>query len=553
MEKKDKHIEAALDIACAVYNFSNSTSSKLSTLGLPNGSNAETIVEAIDKKLGTFYPGPIEGSDTSTIRSSLTGLGNKDISFFLKISNATGNTAVILTDGLNVPLPKNLFKVQVDDSHIPYYLDNALLGGSDGIISLTFNSEKGIIRGRPSMNLFSMVTSIVNNADAITNLTTSVVNTITNNTEFLNSLTKAIENNILNDSNFITNLTKEVLANPIAFADLCAALAFCSGTTTCECPVIISSAIGIETSGDTAVITLNFDIPSPPPVSYTVKYRLKGTQDYTTVEGFESSPIQLFGVPIGDYEGLLFSDCSGTTYFQSGTTLCPSGATWSVDLSCTGATAIPYSFVLGNSCVGTKTTLYTVSVFHIGSILYSDPGLTKVLTGWSQVVYNGVVYNVNVVTGEVLSVASICPISPNFIVEDLQTISTATRYFTPDGITGLSSPVAGRYEASPYFDGVFNNYVTDKYSATSTDKLVAKYSRYSAGSASTIITVIILCTNCGSGPCFCDFADVNLYVDDVLIQTIESTSQSNQDTIIFNPIDTTDDSKIIKITLTPHV
>ena len=117
----------------------------------------------------------------------------------------------------------------------------------------------------------------------------------------------------------------------------------------------------------------------------------------------------------------------------------------------------------------------------------------------------------------------------------------------------MASPVAGRYEASPYFDGVFNNYSTGKLSETSTDQLVAKYSRYKAGTNSTIIKVVIDCSNCGGGACICFFADVNLYVDNVLIQTITSTSQSNQDTIIFNPIDTTDDSKVIKITLTDHV
>ena len=161
----------------------------------------------------------------------------------------------------------------------------------------------------------------------------------------------------------------------------------------------------------------------------------------------------MFGVPIGDYEGLLFSECSGTTYFQSGTTECASGTTWQVDLSCTGNTSVPYSFNLGNSCVGTKTTLYTVSTFHIGSILYTDPGLTKPLTGWAQVVYNGSIYTVDVVTGEVKSISGTCPISPNFIVEDLQTKpSSSTKYFTPESITGLASPVAGRYEASPYFE-----------------------------------------------------------------------------------------------------
>ena len=199
----------------------------LINLGLGNGVSLDEIFETIDSALTFSGDGLLTKTDTDALQVSLSGFNNRTISADLKLAQNTGNTAVLVEDGLFVPVPENLYKVQIDEGHIPYYLQDALIGDTDGVVSLSFLPTNSMLLSVLSVNVGSAVQNIINNKGLITNLTSGVLNDITHDSKIASYLTNAITNAILNDADFIKNLTDAMANTPDAFDLLCAALSGC--------------------------------------------------------------------------------------------------------------------------------------------------------------------------------------------------------------------------------------------------------------------------------------------------------------------------------------
>src|SRR5271155_5794579 len=176
-----------IDSACVIYHLFNQSPTRFINLGLPNETPVQTILEAIDSYLGAVQAG--RSSVMSTNAISLTGNGSPGLPLIatLLLSHTSGNTAIINSDGLFVPLPPALYKVQVGVGFAPYYLEDALIGGTDGIVSLSFEPVDGILFGLPSIDLPTLINSITTNSELISNLTNSVLNQIITNESFLTS------------------------------------------------------------------------------------------------------------------------------------------------------------------------------------------------------------------------------------------------------------------------------------------------------------------------------------------------------------------------------
>ena len=135
-----------LDSAQVIYHLEQNQLSNLNNLGFPNGTPLQPILDKIDYFIGflnitqwnipnikTFFPGvnfvnlqqfgqavdsilgtfnsdiiavsgatsiPLSSTNTESITFDLSGAGNKNISGFVNISAASGNTLAVLTDGL---------------------------------------------------------------------------------------------------------------------------------------------------------------------------------------------------------------------------------------------------------------------------------------------------------------------------------------------------------------------------------------------------------------------------------------------------------------------
>lgn len=143
-----------MDSSCVIYHFGNPTlPSKLIYLQLPNGSSAQTIFEKIDSLIGSSFNLPIIPIDTESINLTVTGLANHTLQADLNISNQPGNKIQLFSDGVYVAASGETFKVKVDSNAPPRYLYDAVVGGTDGCVSIDVNDINGILQLQPSIEI----------------------------------------------------------------------------------------------------------------------------------------------------------------------------------------------------------------------------------------------------------------------------------------------------------------------------------------------------------------------------------------------------------------
>lgn len=111
------------------------------------------------------------------------------------------------------------------------------------------------------------------------------------------------------------------------------------------------------------------------------------------------------------------------------------------DIICSGG--LPGLYKISNNsstiCAASNVTLYTNVIFGVGSVLFVDINLAARATGYSFVVANNIIYNVNSSTATVTSVFNNC------------TQGVGELYKLGNDITSICDNVAGTY----YTDGLF--------------------------------------------------------------------------------------------------
>lgn len=112
--------------------------------------------------------------------------------------------------------------------------------------------------------------------------------------------------NIVLDAPAITQILTTIAGNPTLFNLLCSMVSSC--TATCGVPTSVTSTVASGT------LTVTFTEPIPVAANgYILKYRVKGAGGaYTTVTG-ATSPITATVADGLDYEGVIQSDCGGST------------------------------------------------------------------------------------------------------------------------------------------------------------------------------------------------------------------------------------------------
>lgn len=143
-----------MDTACVIYHptYPGQTPlpSNLIALALANGSSAQTIFDAIDAYLRNHVGQPVTPIDSPSI--DLTAVG-----FTLRadaiISPDTNNQLSIHSNGLYAAPYINLFKVKTDVTGSPKYLEDALVGGTDGCVSITPVLGGGVLAFIPTLDI----------------------------------------------------------------------------------------------------------------------------------------------------------------------------------------------------------------------------------------------------------------------------------------------------------------------------------------------------------------------------------------------------------------
>lgn len=157
---EDSRCFQKVDSQCVIYHFNTDTPTKLINLGFPNGANLEAILEKIDSLIGTQFNIPFTPEDTITIHWNPGGTAGHSPSADVKLSDQSGNTLVALDDGLFAPGFNLDYKVKVDASDIPDYLQNQIVGGTDGIISNTVVNNNGILEIIPQISILCLLNAI---------------------------------------------------------------------------------------------------------------------------------------------------------------------------------------------------------------------------------------------------------------------------------------------------------------------------------------------------------------------------------------------------------
>ncbi len=149
---------------CVIYNLDNELPSKLSNLNIPNKTNISTIFEKIDELLGSNFNIPITPLDTNTIDLTASGAGKHTVKADVKLSATLGNQLEIKNDGLYVKF-NDLGKVKVSASDVSDYLENQVVGGTDGIVSITVEENQGLLQVLPNLDIACLLNEIKNNEE----------------------------------------------------------------------------------------------------------------------------------------------------------------------------------------------------------------------------------------------------------------------------------------------------------------------------------------------------------------------------------------------------
>lgn len=155
-----------MDSACVIYHFDDSTPSKLTNLGFPNKTSVETILEKIDQLIGAQFNIQFTPQDSITIKWTPGGTAGHSPKADLIISPQSGNTVQALDDGLFAPAYNKDYKVKVDSTDAPDYLKNQIVGGTDGIVSISTTVQSGLLQLLPSINLLCLINALRANFQA---------------------------------------------------------------------------------------------------------------------------------------------------------------------------------------------------------------------------------------------------------------------------------------------------------------------------------------------------------------------------------------------------
>lgn len=151
-----------INASCVFYHFNTTTPSGLVNLGIPNNTNIEVILEAIDALIGNSFNVPFTPEDSETIEWTPGGTSGHSPKADVKISPDTNNQAEIRSNGLFVKAYNENYLVKVDADDAPAYLENQVIGGSDpdGIISISIEKENGLLKYIPSLNIQCLLDKI---------------------------------------------------------------------------------------------------------------------------------------------------------------------------------------------------------------------------------------------------------------------------------------------------------------------------------------------------------------------------------------------------------
>lgn len=154
---EDSRCAQIMDTDCVIYHPDDDKVTKLTCLAIPNKTNLSTILEAIDRKICQFTQVQLNVQDTPTINHTLIG---KTLTSDVIISPDEGNQLQARSTGLYGALQLESFKVKIDSSDAPDYLENQIVGGTDGIVTVSVIKQDGLLVVQPALDILCLLNAI---------------------------------------------------------------------------------------------------------------------------------------------------------------------------------------------------------------------------------------------------------------------------------------------------------------------------------------------------------------------------------------------------------
>ena len=173
-----------MDSQCVIYHQNTQVPTKLTCLGMPNGSSVEAILEKIDQFVCSAFNTPLIAVDSPSIDFSQSGNAGHTFTADVNISTQAGNILSILSDGLYATV-LNDGKVKVNASTPARYLEEAIIGATDGCVSISAETDdSGLLVLHPTLNI-DCLSSLLCNSSAFG---VCLANTLCSSDNFVNCI-----------------------------------------------------------------------------------------------------------------------------------------------------------------------------------------------------------------------------------------------------------------------------------------------------------------------------------------------------------------------------
>lgn len=170
-----------LDANCVIYNIDNTKVSKLNNLGIGSGASASYIFEEIDRFISNGSNIDLKIQTSPSVLLTAIGAAGHTLKAEVKISADAANQLSLKNDGLFVGIDSiGLGKVKVNSADTLDYLQNQIIGATDGIISIDTPVVSNTIEVTPSLNIQNLLLEIkTNHLNLFNQLFSNTTSTIT--------------------------------------------------------------------------------------------------------------------------------------------------------------------------------------------------------------------------------------------------------------------------------------------------------------------------------------------------------------------------------------
>lgn len=329
---------------------------------------------------------------------------------------------------------------------------------------VAFNFSAGNNQGDFNAAIASSIGTIINMINSLTGITCAKIAAVFHDAP--NSFLTAGGRVYGNDGNACVSWTIKQLANAVllainSYSDVKDTYCAIDCLTPASCPDVSNISIAPSGANTIGLYGLTWATPPNSTQTVTVRYKLSSSSTWLVATSAlqvlangnlaGTTPFTISGLGAGStYDVQVINDCGGVGFSKQITV--PTGAVYS------GA------FIFGNViytvCSNVATTLYSSSPFAIGVTMYTNPGLTIPLTGYTYIVASGgEIYTINSSTGVVLAdTGSNCSTgTPGTYILGNSTVTicgsgTGATYYTNGAFavggilyndSGLTSPVTG--------------------------------------------------------------------------------------------------------------